>query len=621
MKKLLTFLFFLLSSFGFGQQIDFTTDNYQFDNNVKAGYFTVTLANPSASAITVSQPSSFPSSGQMSITGYGDGNHKVRVWAPTFSTVTIPAGGTLVKSLNLAGGNDVGNNVSTFSAVQTWSGSLSLTVNGSAVLKSLQPFTFRIKAVGTADNSITPAGPRDLGTVYLSTPPALAKITINADAAAAGARQYKVGTGSPVDVTLTEGANVVVNNSNPGLFADGATVLVLQTGTTIGTGTIVKDSFGNFDLTVNATGIPAPGVLTITWPALFNGQAATLTEGFEAPQNITLSGASYVQNYNPGTTVANGTIFVVKVNGTPVGTGVVVYGSGSGGGWVVNIVLQGGEDLNPGVDEALFVLDLAAYNNASVILNLVVDGVEYSVATVAGDAAKGIRSIRSYRLSNTSGALNGKPYAWKITGVDGPNIYQGVTIAAGITPSTVQLDVGAVDSSKSFRVDNSATINGNAPDGPPANTYDPAAPPVHDPGATPEQIAAENTRVAEKKDNYEAVNKAVSDAVNGSTVANAAMPGTGEGTAGGQLGAAASNRAKGAVEAALDASGLSQYVPVGTWSGTSALEIGLPGAGTIYLDATDYGIAPAVIRAVILMGLLWVYWKMCIIMLRNSVAG
>jgi len=601
------------------QQVDFHTDNYGFDNLTKFGYFTATLSNPGSSSVTVAQSQSFPATGQMTVSGYGNGAHQVRVWSSSFSSITIPAGGTVIRSFNLSGGNDVGQLVNTWSNVQTFTGTVRLEVNGVAVQKAITAFPFRIKAVGTTvSDYVSPAGPYDLGTIYLSSPAPLAKITVNADGAAAGTRQFQIGTASETDVTLIAGANVLLNSALPSAFADGALVTVKQSGTVIGSGNIVKDTFGNFDLAITATGIPTAGVLTVTWPSLFNGQAAVLKQTSQPDTNITLSGASYTANFLPASVVPQGTVFSVLVNAVVVGVGTVVYNPQ--GSWAVNIQLQGQTDLNPGINEALFVLDLAAYNGAPLVLVLVVDGVEYSVKNVVGDVNTGVRTVESYRLPNPTGALNGKQYAWKITGTDGTNIYQGVTIATGITPSVHQLDVGNVAASYSFRVDNSATINGNLPNPQAENTYDPTAPPVHDPGATPEEVAAETKRVESKRDEYEAVNKAINDALNNSTKANASLPGVGQGVEGGKLGATAVKTATTTVDGAISAAGQGAGKSVGGWSGTSALQISLAGLGTIELDPGNYGIAPGIIRAVALMALLWVYYKFCMSIFRNSMA-
>jgi len=476
------------------------------------------------------------------------------------------------------------------------------------------PRTININ-VGTASG-----GGWMVGEVYLTPPPALAKITVVADGAAAGARHYRIAGGASIPITLATGSNVILNSNTPGNYTNGATVEVLQAGQVIGSGTITKDQFGNFDMTITATGIPTAGTLTITWPAVMAGAAGTYQVGEETPQSFNLTGASFVQTYAPASLVPNASLITVRVAGKTRGTGTVVYNAQNS--WSVNIVLKGEEDLKPGNNEALFVLDLASYNTAPVVLVLVVNGQSYSIRNVEGDATKGVRTTESLRLSNQDGSLNGVPYQWKITGRDGSNIFDNVTIAAGITPSIISYDVGNGAASKSFRVDNSATINaGEPPDAPPENSYDPTAPAVHDPGATPEQIEAEARRVEAKKDNYESVNKAISDALNKSTVPTASLPGTGEGQEGGKTATAAFGKASETVGDVGTAAGLGAGKGVGTFTGTSALSVGLAGLGTITFDPDNYGAAPGIVRTVALMALLWLYYKFCMSAFRGSMAS
>lgn len=575
--------------------------------------FMLNVVNPTASPVVVTYPGSFQKT-QVIQTWPG------RVTQPYNSagSFTVPANGTYQFEfmLNFTGGTAPGNWTGGPYAGITDEFALTFTVGGVAKPWSInKSATYHARAGAV---SLTPY-PVPLGDFYAAAPPPLGKITVIADGAAAGSRQIKIGSAAETNVTLVAGSNVVLNSSNPASYADGSVVLVKQFGVTIGTGTIAKDSFGNFDSSINATGVPASGLLTVSWPALFNGETGILSESGAADVSFSMpSSGTYTGNYTPASVVPNGTLFTVKVNSTEVGSGVVVYNPD--GSWVVNIVCQGETDKEINDNEGLFVLDLAAFNSNPLALVLVVDGVEYSVGTITGNSSTGLRTVKTMRLPNPEGLLNGRKYSWRITGVDGSNIYQGVTIAGGITPSVVATDGVLTPASYGFRVDNSGTISGDSANPPPANDYDPADPPVHDPGATPEEIAAENKRVEEKRDNYEAMNKAVSDAVNSSTVPNATMPGTGQGQEGGALGDAAAKAATAGIDGAADAAGLSASIPVGTWSGTSALSITLPGAGTVTLNAADYGIAPAVFRAVILMGLLWVYVKVAIQVFRGSMA-
>jgi hypothetical protein len=604
-KFLLLYLFLALVTVVGGADLNYTGPNYVAGTySSTPGYFR--MANNSALDVTMT-----------AVTGLTSGRLTAALpttnWVvPAYTTVDVPVTVTWTQA-STDGGNITGANIGG-SPNQLIARNVATSANYGGGYYSR---TVAYVLSGTTARNCSSTGVL-FGSATIATGGPFGRITVNANAAAAGSRTMTIGGGTATSITLVSGANLVLNSTTPASYADGSAVLIKQGSATIGSGTIVKDASGNFNLAITATGIATQGTLTVTWPAYLNGQTMQIQEGVGTPYNVTLNGASYVGSYVPHSALANGTTIVGRINGKVVGSGVVVYNPEN---WAINMVLQGSTDLTQNANEALFVLDLASYNTSPLVLTLEVDGVSYSVGNVVGDVNNGVRTQQLYRIANPTGLLNGKKYAWKITGVDGSNIYQAVTIASGITPAKITSDGASYAASYGFRVDNSGTINGNAPNPQAANTYDPSAPPVSPPGSSPEVVAAEVKRVADKKDSYEAVNKAVGDAVNKSNVGDAAAPGVGQGTAGGALAASSSKVAMGAVEAAISGIGASQYVPVGTWSGVSALAITLPGAGTIHLDSTDYGIAPAVLRAVVLMGLLWMYYKMILIMFRQSMAG
>ncbi len=565
----------------------------------------VRVHNPTgASSMTLTSQNNptFPSGYRVSW-GFADSTNRV---VPAGGFVDFPVGG--------------GVSATTLNGTYTWGhGNLPLCqlrqVGGAGTIYTCTVIAKNYTITQAPGSAVTVGGSNLIvAELYVSPPPPSAKITINADAAAAGARTWQIGNATPSNVTLVQGANVVLQNSTPANYADGAVVTVKQSGSTIGTGTIAKDSNGNFNLQIAATGIPTQGKLTISWPAEFNGKALVIKETGQPDTNIPAGTVSpYVSDYLPASLVANGTVYKVYQATNLAGSGTVVYGTN--GSWAVNIVLQGKGDSPPGPKEALFTLDLAAYNGQPVSLTLLVDGVAYSVATILGDPVKGVRTVQSYRLDNTAGNLSGKSYSWQITGTVGEDVYSNSTIAGGITPQKTVGGDPPVEN-VSFRVDNSGIISGDVPN-PSTNPYNPDAPPVHDPGATPEEIAQAEKRVEEKRDDYEATNKAVGDALNQSTVSDAKMPNSGQGMEGAKLGATAAGEAKGITDGAGSSAGEAQK-PVGDWTGTSDLTVSLSGLGTFTLSAGDYGSAPGVIRAIALMALLWMYYKFCISIFRGS---
>jgi hypothetical protein len=531
-----------------------------------------------------------------------------------FSTVTVPANSTVTVWVEVQCGHSNGAVIA--ASDHTITGNLFVTVGG--VAKTIPVSLVANLRWQDQPKSWVP-NPFHLPDYHLANPPASAKITINADANAAGSRTWQLGAnGIPATVTLVQGANVVLNTTSPGDYADGTSVIVKQGSTIIGTGSIAKDSFGNFDTQVTATGQPVSGIIRVVAGPEYAGPgrikvAGSIDHYFTFDSGPMGEVTSYT--FNPALYAEAAPIAVEfqKPNADWATAGTGAIQKDAGGSVDVAIVCYGEtpEDYLP--TDAVFKLDLASYEPSTVTVALQLGNTLFSPLPVSatGHESKGGRSAHIVKLDNTNGGFNGQSYLWVVNGnIDDVPVTKRV-VAQGQTPEGHMGENGVPSG---FFQEDVASIGTQQAEGISANDYDPATPPA--PDATPEEIA----KHAAKKDDYEAGNKAIRDAMNDDGgVQTAALP---DDSAGKTLGTAVGKAAVGAFGAGADSgNAMGTGMPVGGTYGTqSTLTITFPVVGSVTIDAANFGNTAAICRTILLMGLCWQYYKVGMQILRDSTA-
>lgn len=460
--------------------------------------------------------------------------------------------------------------------------------------------------------------------------PPSGKLTIIADTLAAGSnRFYNLNDGPKIPYFLVAGSNVVIDTDNPSSIPAGP-VNVFQGPFVIGTGTIVKDSNGNFDTTVNAVGAAVIARIRIYGRDYVSGSGELLVQGQPA---VTfpftgVNGLVFTQTYGAPTDVATGAeITVSHINNagekTVLGTSSIVRDEF--GGFDISVQCDGpGDEPGPASGEAVFELDAVSYDPGAKSVVLVIDGQTYvaSPSGMGGSPSKGVRQKYTVRIDNSDGRLNGKAYSWKVTGTIGDKPVAGLTIASGTAPVWMgkQIPGDPPTPDYSFLTNASATVGSpsTSPDAeteyPPENDYDPNAPIDPESPTAPQQQA--------KKDQYESVNKAVKDAIGGPGTGDGTVPGPGLQDSEGKTVGAASGAAIDSATEQAGQIGRSLLKPnVATWSGsTSSLVLTMPRFGAVTMEFSIYQPWLGVVRSCLLGYLSFLSVMGGLRIMRNAVA-
>lgn len=570
---------------------------------------TITYHNYSASPVSVTFP---PLAGNANSVGFPDattGPGFIGVGAQhTNSTQVIAAGGTLTRTVSMNIGSNTGYSSGAtygegYVPDQTVDVSFPYVIGGvtHSYTRSITVRT-RFRALGTVSVGL----PLTWDGVTVGAPPPAGKITVIAEAANVGAAVVKVGT-DEMPVTLAAGSNVVHETTTPDDMPDGAPVEVLQFGAVVGSGTIAKDPFGNFDLTITLSAPAGQGKIHITHTPELTGEVS-IWIGTEQVDAYTISspGMTWDFTVEPFTQYPDGAQVTLKktVNGDHMvlGSGTIVYGSGPAGGWVVNIGASGKSDVTAEENEVVARLDLTAYNAENLQISVRIDGGELIPVDMlaTADAMHGTRKEVIFRQDNSLGNLSGKTIEWVVSGtIDGVPVNQQ-SIASATIPAGRVISTDPIVMDNSAMVESSAMVGSQSNNPPPENPFDP-----EDPDNTPENLTQ-----------YKVMRQAVQDAMNSGS--NTPTPGLPSMRAAEQAGTAAGK----AVSAAMkSAAGIGSSAPgpgVGTWTGTNALTVTLPVLGSMTWDPADYGVMPNILRTIALVGLLWQYFRVCTAILRSA---
>lgn len=600
-----------------GQGGDYTLAGPQYMPTFLGGFY-INVVNPTGSAVTVTYP------------GTGQKIQTIQTW-PGRVTQPYSSAGSFVVPANSAYQFQMAINFTGGTAPGNWTGgpyvgitdqwAVNFTVSGVS-----RPWTATKSATYHARSgavSLTPV-PVVLGDFYAVDPPPSGRVTVAFDSLAAGVVSHGF-SGSLASGTFAAGSHVLFTTALPATISNGAVYEVKKYGVLIGSGTVVKDGFGNFDLAFNAVGLPPAGILNVLGSVELIGSGSVKIEG-ETDQVMEFTEADavdFTRTYTDGTEVADGsavTVYIDRAAGAPsnlppqipVGRGRIVHNPDHS--WTCNIYCRpGGADAGPG--EVKFELDISSYCPGALNIVLLIDGVPFQAdhTLVGGNQVTGQTTKVTAILPNETGALNDKTYEWQISGtVDGAPV-AGKAVAAGRTPPETFTLVGDIgDPQRSFVMSDAATVGTARPSSDVAeNDYDPEEPPP--PGETPEEAEKRE----QKKDDYESTRKAVEDALNASGKDTTAPP---SGEAGATAGRAVGDSISGASRFG-DLAKESKQQGVVNWAGANTLNISLPGLGTLELDASNYGSGATVLRVLGLMALLFFYWKFSLAVARDSLAN
>lgn len=461
------------------------------------------------------------------------------------------------------------------------------------------------------------------GEVYFSNPAPFGKITVNADANAAGNRFWRTKTAAGVEssltaLTLTLGANLVVNTTTPATWTAGSWYQVIQmvgsTPTVIGETAIIKDGQGNFDLSIAATGLPVSGVVTVTGQLGLSGLGQIITAGGLTPYAFTFDGTATTratQTWTPASQIAEGAAVTVQYRETAsdewqtVGSGTI--NKAPDGSFAESITASGeGDPEAPPLDAATFILDVVSFESSAKVVQLEIDGQTFtpSGSGVGGDPINGVKQTLQISLPGDPAQYAGKPYRWKVSGTLGGLAVNGMTLTDGTAPQ-----IYFSDFESGFIASNQATIGNpvNDPGEVPDNPFDPEAPPA-------------DAAAQAMQDNYRSTRKAMEDALNpGSPLAPGDGPGDGEARAVNKaLNTAGAGLASGVASSAgaVAGPGPAEFAAV-----SSSININLPVFGTRSIDLAGMDPWPGLIRALLLAWLCWLSTIAGIRIFRSAFAG
>lgn len=603
MKLLSLMLFFAAALLSRGADINFVASSTAGYTEVPAGV--VRVRNPGSTSLTV-RPWNNPNLPSQIGKPYLDAgffNNSVTT-VPPASYVDVPIAfyimrnnqpaGTYSYTLSFTGGNLANSNYSL---------SYPLVIN-------------KVISITLGSGATTSPTPAILTEVYISAPPPSGKITVNADANAAGPRYARIvytngGMSALAPFNLVEGVNVPVLTDNPASFNASETWQVVQmvgaTPTVIGSVVIQKDSNGNFDLTVDAVGIPVSGTISAQGYVGLNGEGRIVIDGVPTdslPFAFTGTAATVAtKTFTPASLVAAGATATLEYRVAAPDEWKIVataqVAKSQDGSFAVLLQARGeGDPEPPSSTAATFELDVMSFDPSAKLVQLEINGQLFTGtgSTVGGDPQKGLRSKVVIQLPGDPQLWAGMDFKWVMTGTINGQPYEKLTVAAGKAPDLYASDYTG---DRGFLSSVSATLGAPTldPAVPPTLTYNPAA---ADP-ADPAQAAASKA----KRDMYEATRKAMEDALNPGkprAVGEGPSPREGEGVA----------RATSNAGAGLDAriksatSNLPAISAGGNYGLISSITFSLPPLGNVTMDLLDYEPWPSVIRMISLAFLS--YW-------------
>lgn len=493
------------------------TYGYRFSSGTTP-YFPVTVKNPGSTAITIRSSSSWgatylsaPRHAYASLETYPAAN------------VTIPAGGSLECLVYMEVGSGSGYHAP---GVQ-WPFSIPSarwTNHNTGVVTTFAfaaPVTFEASFASGVARFTNPAQFR-FPDIYISTPPPLGTIQVQADSAVTGAAVTVDGV-SVFSGNIASGLSTVWSTTTPGTIANGAVVLVKRGTQTLGTGTVSKDQFGNFALTVGVTVPVTSGRIRFAMQDEWEGTASLyvpllsggveVISGLPHSKTVPIDWSTGTGGVTPASVEINRLATLAdETTGALLGSVLVVKDeNGTFDLQALSYKPGGDKDQTRKDNKAQFNLDITSYRHgADNVLRLEaqsVTGVWFQLgqSTIKGHRG-GARKEITIEYDNQQRTLNDSPYRWR-SGT--------VTLAAGRTPVVLQPTLEFPEPFAGFVLYNRATIQPNAEDMLDEVQYPPQKEPEIPPPGTDDnngdgvpdkdEPASDNTR----KENFEDMASAV----------------------------------------------------------------------------------------------------------------
>lgn len=480
--------------------------------------FMLNVINPTASPVVVTYPGSFQKT-QIIQSWPG------RVTQPYNSggTFTVPANGTYQFEfmLNFTGGTAPGN----------WTGGpyvgitdefgITFTVGGVAKPWSINKSATYHARDGTT--SLTPS-PVSLGSFYAASPPPSGILRVNSATAVSGAI-VKIGSVQVWSGNLTAGLQTVLTTSTPATYAAGVSIYVFRNSQQFATSTLTKDSFGNFDVTVEATAPPLGGRLQFNmqddWTGvvllrlpLASGAWEVITGINHSPALPVVWDSTHV-GMIPLESLQPGGLAVLSdtVTGKLCGSAQLVYDSSGSFNINANSYAPGDPDHDVVRDKkARFNLEVKNFRHGETnVLRLQVQdagGTFQELGSVhAPGHAGGQLTDHIIEMPNEDGAFSGKAFRW---------MSGGVVMAEGTTAAlTNDLEFGSVGhgfsvySSGVLQADGTVATPEELPQNPSTTTPPPPTDTNGDGTADNQESTADNTRQESFDDMAAALEKAL----------------------------------------------------------------------------------------------------------------